>query len=93
MIDNQRADKIDRYQVSVQISAEIRDVRLVEPVLAVLMSAKPSSTRPASFSLEPSDETRTQMFKLVVEDASSPRRTGDRRGRKSPRSCAPHRSE
>ncbi len=74
VIDNQRADKIDRYQVSVQVSAEIRDVRLVEPVLAILMSAKPSSTQSVSFSLEPSDETRTQMFKLAVEDA---RRRGE----------------
>jgi uncharacterized protein len=69
VIDNQRADKIDRYQVSVEVSAEIRDVRLVEPVYAILMSAKPSSTQSVTFRLEPSDETRTQMFRLAVEDA------------------------
>jgi hypothetical protein len=69
MIDNARADKIDRYQVSVRVGVEIRDVRLVEPIYAVLMSAKPSQAQSVSFRLEPSDETRTQMFKLAVEDA------------------------
>ena len=68
-VDNQRADKIDRYQVSVQVSVEIRDMRLVEPVYSILMSAKPSSTTAVSFRLEPGDETRTQMFKRAVEDA------------------------
>jgi len=69
MINNQRADKIDRYQVAVQVSVEIRDVRLVEPVYAILMSAKPSRAEPVTFSLEPSDETRTQMFRLAAADA------------------------
>jgi len=69
MVDNERADKIDRYQVSVQFGVEIRDVRLVEPVYAVLMSAKPSQSQPPSFHLETSDEVRTEMFKLAIEDA------------------------
>ena len=69
MVDNQRADKIDRYQVSVQFSVEVRDVRLVEPVYAILMSAKPSQSGSPSFRLEASDEVRTEMFKLAVDDA------------------------
>jgi uncharacterized protein YggE len=69
MIDNARADKIDRYQVSVQVGVEIRDVRLAEPIYAILMSAKPSSSQNANFYLEPTDEIRTQMFKLAIEDA------------------------
>lgn len=68
-VDNARADKIDRYQVSVQVGVEIRDVRLAEPIYAVLMSAKPSSSRGANFYLEATDEVRTQMFKLAIEDA------------------------
>jgi uncharacterized protein YggE len=69
MVDNERADKIDRYQVSIQFAVEIRDMRLVEPVYAVLMSAKPSRSESPSFRLEVSDEVRTEMFKLAVEDA------------------------
>jgi uncharacterized protein YggE len=68
-IDNERADKIDRYQVSIQFTAEIRDTRLVEPVYAILMSAKPSQSQSPRFRLEASDEVRTEMFKLAVEDA------------------------
>jgi uncharacterized protein YggE len=68
-VENERADKIDRYQVSVNVAVEVRDLRVVEPVHAILVSAKPSRMEAVSFSLRPSDETRTQMFKLAVEDA------------------------
>jgi uncharacterized protein YggE len=66
---NARADKIERYQVSANVAVELRDVRLAERVYATLLAAKPSSTRPVSFRLEPDNETRTQMSKLAVEDA------------------------
>jgi uncharacterized protein YggE len=69
MVDNERADKIDRYQVSIQFAVEIRDMRLVEPVYAILMSARPSRSDSPSFRLEASDEVRTEIFKLAVEDA------------------------
>lgn len=68
-IDNARADKIDSYQVTVTMQVEVRDVRLVEPAYAILVSAKPSATQPARFRLEPDDATLSQMFKLAVEDA------------------------
>jgi hypothetical protein len=67
--DNERADKIERYQVSANVSVQIRDVRLAERIYATLMSAKPSSTSDVSFSLEPENETRTQMARLAAEDA------------------------
>jgi uncharacterized protein len=69
MVDNERADKIDRYQVSIQFTVEIRDMRLVEPVYAVMMAAKPSQSQSPGFRLEVSDEVRTEMFKLAVGDA------------------------
>ena len=69
LVDNGRADKIDRYQVSIEFSVELRDMRLVEPVYAILMSAKPSQSGSPSFRLEVSDEVRTEMFRLAVDDA------------------------
>lgn len=66
---NQRADKIERYQVSARVAVEVRDVRLTERVYATLMAAKPSATDPVTFRLEADNETRTQMFRLAVEDA------------------------
>lgn len=67
--ENRRADQIERYQVVAEVRTEVRDVRLAERVYATLMAAKPSSTRPVSFRLEPENETRTQMSRLAVEDA------------------------
>lgn len=67
--ENERADKIERYQVSANVSVEVRDMRLAERVYATLMAAKPSSTDQMRFRLEPENETRTQMFRLAVEDA------------------------
>lgn len=67
--ENQRADKIERYQVVANVAVEIRDIRLTERVYATLMAAKPSSTQPVRFRLQPENETLTQMFRLAVEDA------------------------
>ena len=67
--ENERADKIERYQVSADVAVEIRDVRLAERIYATLMSAKPSSTNPVSFRLEPDNETLTEMARLAVADA------------------------
>ena len=67
--ENQRTDKIERYQVVANVAVEVRDVRLAERVYATMMAAKPSSTQPVSFRLEPENETRTQMFRLAVEDS------------------------
>ena len=68
-LENERADKIERYQASVNVSLEIRDVRLAEIVYAVLVAGKPANIQAVSFGLEPDNETKTQMFKLAVEDA------------------------
>ncbi|MDP3853109.1 SIMPL domain-containing protein [Phenylobacterium sp.] len=70
LIDNERADKIQSYQVAVELRVEVRDVRLIERVYATALAAKPSTTQAVGFSLEPDNETRTQMSKLAVEDAA-----------------------
>lgn len=67
--DNERADKIERYQVSANVSVEIRDVRLAERIYATMMSAKPSSASDMSFRLELENETRTEMARQAVDDA------------------------
>lgn len=70
LIDNERADKIKTYQVAATVSVEVRDVRLVEQVYATALAAKPTDTQQVSFRLEPDNETKTQMFRLAVEDAT-----------------------
>lgn len=70
LIDNERADKIKTYQVAATVNVEVRDVRLVEQVYATALAAKPTDTQQVSFRLEPENETKTQMFRLAVEDAT-----------------------
>lgn len=69
LVDNERADKVDRYQVSVHVTVNIRDVRLVEPVYALLVAGKPTKIGAVDFSLDQSNEGKTLMFKQAVEDA------------------------
>jgi uncharacterized protein YggE len=68
-VENERADKIESYQVSANVEVEIRDTRLVEPIYALLMSGKPAQAGSVQFSLQEENETRTEMFKLAVADA------------------------
>ncbi|MCI3134814.1 SIMPL domain-containing protein [Phenylobacterium aquaticum] len=70
LVDNERADKIKTYQVAAIVSVEVRDVRLIEQVYATALSAKPSTTQPVNFRLEPDNEIKTQMFRAAVEDAA-----------------------
>lgn len=70
LIDNERADKIKTYQVAATVAVEVRDVRLIERVYATALAAKPTDTQQVNFRLEPENETKTQMFRLAVEDAT-----------------------
>ena len=70
LINNQRADKIERYQVSANVSVEIRSVVLVERAYAAVVAAGPSSTGPVEFELKADNETNTQLFRSAVVDAS-----------------------
>lgn len=67
--ENQRADKIERYQVIANVSVEVRDVRLVERVYAAMLGAKPASTQQVNFRLDAPNDILTEMSKLAVEDA------------------------
>ncbi len=68
--ENQRADKVDRYAVTANVSVEVRDLELIERVYATLLAAKPTSTSPAYFRLQPTNATNTELFKLAVADAA-----------------------
>lgn len=70
LIDNQRADKIDRYQVNANVSIEVRDTTLLQRVYGVVIAAKPSSTDPVVFRLEPTNETKSWLYNEAVKDAA-----------------------
>lgn len=67
--ENQRADKIERYQVIANVSVEIRDVRLVERVYAAMAAARPASMQQVNFRLEAPNAILTDLSRLAVEDA------------------------
>lgn len=69
MVDNQRADKIERYQVSAEVSIEVRDTTLLEQTYATVIAAKPTSTSSVDFRLDPENETKTALYTLAVKDA------------------------
>jgi len=70
LIDNQRADKIDRYQVNANVSIEVRDTTLLQRVYAIVIASKPSATDPVGFRLEPTNETKSWLYNEAVKDAA-----------------------
>ena len=70
MVDNQRADKIERYQVNAEVSIEVRDTSLLEQAYATVIAAKPTSTSSVGFRLDPENETKTALYSLAIRDAA-----------------------
>jgi len=70
-VDNERPDKIERYETSVEVTLDVRDLGLLEKVYATVISAGPSSARPVYFSLMPDNATNTELSRLAVADAAA----------------------
>lgn len=71
LVTNDRPDKIERYQTSVRVTLEVRDVALLEKVYATVMAAGPTSAEPVFFNLQPDNATNTEMSRLAVADAAA----------------------
>lgn len=69
VLENQRADKVDRYAVTATVSVEVRDMRLLERAYALTVAAKPTSTRRVEFRLEPDNVVQAGLFRSAVADA------------------------
>ena len=70
LVENQRADQIDVYEVNANVSVEVRDVTLAERAYATVLGARPTSTQPVYFSLEPDSEVNTALYGRAVADAA-----------------------
>ena len=68
-IEDQRADKINGYQVSLNISLEVRDMSVLENAYALLLAASPTSTSDINFDLQPTNEMNTWLYTQAVKDA------------------------
>ena len=68
-IEDQRGDKIEKYQVSLNLSVEVRDTAQLERAYALVLAAAPTSSTPIGFNLQPDNETNTWLYTEAVKDA------------------------
>ena len=68
-VEDQRGDKITGYQVSLNITLEVRDMAALEKAYALVLAASPTQTNPIYFSLEPTNEINTWLYSKAVADA------------------------
>ena len=71
LVTNARPDKIERYQTSVRVNVQVRDLTLLEKVYATVVAAGPASTQAVYFSLMPDNATNTELARLAVADAAA----------------------
>jgi uncharacterized protein len=70
LIDNQRADRVERYEVSANLRLDVRDLSVLERAYAAVLAARPTSVSPVNFRLEPDNETKTWLYSEAVKDAA-----------------------
>lgn len=68
-VENQRGDKINGYQVSLNLNVEVRDVSKLERAYALALAASPDSTSPVNFNLQPDNATNTWLYSEAIKDA------------------------
>lgn len=70
LINNVRADKIEKYQVNATLSIEVRDMSILEQVYAMVVAARPTSVGSVGFSLRETNETKAYMYAEAIKDAA-----------------------
>jgi hypothetical protein len=70
ILENQRPDQVERYEVSANLRIEVRDLAVLERVYSAVQDARPTSTSAVSFRLEPDNEAKTWLFTEAVKDAA-----------------------
>ncbi|MGZ3305727.1 MAG: SIMPL domain-containing protein, partial [Asticcacaulis sp.] len=68
-IEDRRADKINGYEVSLNLNIEVRDMAVLEKAYALVLAAGPSSTANIYFSLQPSNAQNAWLYTEAVKDA------------------------
>lgn len=69
MVDNERGDKINGYEVSVEIALEVRDMDQLSNAYSLVMAAGPSHSDHINFDLQPDNATNTWLYTEAVKDA------------------------
>lgn len=70
LVDNQRADRIDAYEVTSVLAIDVRDMDVLERVYRLAVAAQPSAIDRPSFSLEPDNALKSALAGAAVKDAA-----------------------
>ena len=69
LVDNERADKIQRYETEATVSLTLRDMAVLERVYATVVASQPTSISQVNFSLQPENTWVTNLAAEAVRDA------------------------
>lgn len=70
LVENRRADKIEKYEVQAMVAIEVRDMSALEHTYSTVIAAKPTFTSMVSFRLDPDDEAKSRLYVEAVKDAA-----------------------
>lgn len=70
LVENQRADKIDRYEVTASVAITIRDMALLERAYRTVLAGQPTGIDAVNFDLDPDNATTTWLQTEAVKDAA-----------------------
>jgi uncharacterized protein YggE len=67
--ENERADRIERYQAEATVSLAVRDMAVLERVYATVTASQPTSVSQVYFSLEPDNQAKANLAAAAMRDA------------------------
>lgn len=70
-VENERADRVEQYEANATVDVEVRDMGVLQQVVAAIVGAAPTSTADIRYRLEPSNEAKTEMARKAVADAAA----------------------
>jgi uncharacterized protein YggE len=70
LVENERADKIDRYEVTAALEVEVRETAALEGAYNAVVAARPTSVGTVNFTLEPDNKVKSALANEAVRDAA-----------------------
>jgi uncharacterized protein YggE len=70
MVENNRADQIESYEVTAVLQVEVRDVSVLERAYRLSVAARPSAIDQVRYSLDEGNELKTWLYEAAVKDAA-----------------------
>jgi uncharacterized protein len=70
LVENQRADQIESYEVTAVLAIEVRDTDVLERAYRLAVAARPSAIDAPSFSLEPDNGLKSWLYEAAVKDGA-----------------------